>query len=41
MGDGDISLVNKLFLWKKLFNLTMGYGDFVANHMDAFSTIVT
>eukprot|EP00253_Pinus_taeda_P025685 PITA_25685 len=33
------SLVNKLFLWKKLYNLRMKDGDLVTEHMNAFNTI--
>jgi hypothetical protein len=35
------SLVNKNFLWKMLFSLRMGDGDYVAEHLNAFNTIVT
>ena len=31
------SLVNKLFLWKKLYNLRMKDGDLVTEHMNAFN----
>jgi hypothetical protein len=34
-------LVNKIFLWKKLFALRMGDDDFVAKNMNTFNTIVT
>eukprot|EP00253_Pinus_taeda_P022210 PITA_22210 len=33
------SLVNKLFLWKKLYNLRMKDGDSVVEHMNAFNTM--
>ena len=35
------SLVNKLFLWKKLYNLRMKDGDSVTKHMNTFNTVVT
>src|SRR3984885_751111 len=35
------SLVNKLFLWKKLYNLRMKDGDSVKKHMNAFNTMVS
>jgi len=35
------SLVNKLFLWKKLYNLRMEDGDLVTEHMNAFNTVVS
>eukprot|EP00253_Pinus_taeda_P005302 PITA_05302 len=35
------SLVNKLFLWKKLYNLRMKDGDTVTEHMNGFNTTVT
>eukprot|EP00253_Pinus_taeda_P029973 PITA_29973 len=35
------SLVNKLFLWKKLYNLRMKDGDLVAEHLNAFNTVVS
>ena len=35
------SLVNKLFLWKKLYNLRMKYGDLVTEHLNAFNTMVS
>ena len=35
------SLVNKLFLWKKLYNLRMKYGDSVTEHMNASNTVVS
>ena len=34
------SLVNKLFLRKKLYNLRMKDGDLVAEHLNAFNTLV-
>jgi len=34
-------LVNKLFLWKKLYNLRMEYGDLVTEHLNAFNTVVS
>ena len=34
------SLVNKLFLWKKLYNLRMKDGDSVTEHLNAFNTVV-
>eukprot|EP00253_Pinus_taeda_P003121 PITA_03121 len=33
------SLVNKLFLWKKLYNLRMKDGDSMTKHMNAFNTV--
>eukprot|EP00253_Pinus_taeda_P008111 PITA_08111 len=33
------SLVNKLFLWKKLYNLRMKDGDTVTEHLNAFNTV--
>ena len=33
------SLVNKLFLWKKLYNLRMKDGDSVIEHLNAFNTV--
>eukprot|EP00253_Pinus_taeda_P036538 PITA_36538 len=33
------SLVNKLFLWKKLYNLK--YGDLVTDHLNTFNTVVS
>eukprot|EP00253_Pinus_taeda_P010791 PITA_10791 len=33
------SLVNKLFLWKKLYNLRMKDGDSVTKHLNAFNTV--
>ena len=35
------SLVNKLFLRKKLYNLRMRDGDLVAEHLSAFNTVVS
>ena len=35
------SLVNKLFLRKKLCNLRMKYGDSVTEHLNAFNTVVS
>ena len=35
------SLVNKLFLRKKLYNLRMKYGDLVTEHLNAFNTVVS
>ena len=35
------SLVNKLFLWKKLYNLRMKDGDLVTEHLNAFNTLVS
>ena len=35
------SLVNKLFLWKKMYNLRMKYGDLVTEHLNAFNIVVT
>ena len=35
------SLVNKLFLRKKLYNLRMKDGDSVTKHMNAFNTVVS
>lgn len=34
------SLVNKLFLWKKMYNLRMKDGDLVTKHMNSFNTMV-
>jgi hypothetical protein len=34
------SLVNNLFLRKKLYNLRMRYGDSVAKHLNEFNTVV-
>jgi hypothetical protein len=35
------SLVNKLFLRKKLYKLRMGDGDSVEEHLNAFNTVVS
>jgi hypothetical protein len=35
------SLVNKLFLWKKLYNMRMRDGDLVKEHLNAFNTMVS
>ena len=35
------SLVNKLFLRKKLYNLRMKDGDSVTEHLNAFNTVVS
>jgi hypothetical protein len=35
------SLVNKLFLRKKMYNLSMRYGDSVEDHLNAFYTVVS
>ena len=35
------SLANKLFLWKKLYNLRMKDGDSVTEHLNAFNTVVS
>eukprot|EP00253_Pinus_taeda_P030226 PITA_30226 len=35
------SLVNKLFLWKKLYNLRMKDGDLVTEHLNAFNIVVS
>ena len=35
------SLVNKLFLLKKLYNLRMKDGDSVTEHLNAFNTVVS
>jgi hypothetical protein len=35
------SLVNKLFLRKKLYNLRMRYEDSVVEHLNAFNTVVS
>jgi len=34
-------LVNKLFLWKKLYNLRMRDGESVTEHLNAFNTMVS
>ena len=35
------SLVNKLFLRNKVYNLRMRYGDSVAEHLNAFNTVIS
>ena len=35
------SLVNKLFPWKKLYNLRMKDGDSVIEHLNVFNTVVS
>ena len=35
------SMLNKLFLWKKLYNLRMKYGDSVKEHLNAFNIVVS
>jgi hypothetical protein len=35
------SLVNKLFIWKKLYNVRMTDGDSVTEHLNAFNTVVS
>ena len=35
------SLVNNLFLWKKLYNLRMKDGDLVTEHLNAFNTVLS
>ena len=35
------SLVNKLFLRKKLYHLRMEDGDFVTEHLNSFNTLVS
>eukprot|EP00253_Pinus_taeda_P008029 PITA_08029 len=35
------SLVNKLFLWKKLYNLRMKDGDSVTEQLNAFNTVIS
>ena len=35
------SLVNKLFLRKKLYHLRLEDGDFVANHLNVFNTLLS
>ena len=35
------SLVNKLFLWKKLYTLRMNDGDSMTEHQNAFNTMVS
>ena len=38
--DQSKSLVNKLFLWKKMYNLRMKDGDSVIEHLNTFNTVV-
>jgi len=35
------SLVNKLLLWKKLYNLRMKDGDLLIEHLNAFNIVVS
>ena len=35
------SLVNKLFLQKKLYHIRMEDGDFVTEHLNSFNTLVS
>ena len=35
------SLVNKLFLRKKLYHFRMEYGDFVIDYLNVFNTLVS
>eukprot|EP00253_Pinus_taeda_P033957 PITA_33957 len=35
------SLVNKRFLWKKLYNLRMKDGDSMTKHLNVFNTVVS
>ena len=35
------SLVNKLYLWKKLYNLRIKDGDSVIEHLNAINTVVS
>ena len=35
------SLVNKLFPWKKMYNLGMKDGDSVTKHLNTFNTVVS
>jgi hypothetical protein len=35
------SLVNKLFLWKKLYLLRMSDGSSVKEHLNAFNTVIS
>jgi len=35
------SLVNKLFLWKKLYNMRMKDGDSVTKHLNIFNIVVS
>ena len=41
LGKLSKSLVNKLFLRKKLYNLRMRDGDLVAEHLNTFNTVVS
>jgi hypothetical protein len=34
-------MVNKLFLWKKMYKLRMKYGDSVIVHLNAFNIVVS
>jgi hypothetical protein len=36
----SMSLLNKFFLQKKLYNLRMRYGNLVTDHMNTFNTMV-
>ena len=33
--------MNKLFLWKKIYNPRMKDGDYVTEHLNAFNTVVS
>ena len=35
------SMMNKLFLWKKLYLLRMNDGDSVIEHLNAFNTVIS
>jgi hypothetical protein len=35
------SLVNKFFLWNKLYNLRIKDGDLVSKHLNSFNTVVS
>ena len=35
------SLVNKLFMWKNMYNLRMKDGDLVTEHVNAFNTMIS
>jgi hypothetical protein len=35
------SLTNKLFLWKKMYNLRMKDGDLVTKHLNAYNIVVS
>ena len=37
----SMSLVNKLFLRKKLYNMRMKDGDLATEHLNAFNTVVS